>query len=341
MNKRPTIIDVARHAGVSKSSVSLVLQNSPVVSKATREAVEKSMAALNYVYNRSAANLRGVNAGLIGLVINDLRNPFFTEFAASAQMSFAAHGYATVIANADEDPDIQARVIESMIEHGVSAFLISPSYDHDTSTFDRIERAGIPTMQVLRMIDERTGVFPFSSLDYIGGGCLAARHLDDLGAGRIAFVGGLEKRSITQERMSGYLDLMAKKGLDPLVFEGRPSRAFGREAALAIARDHPGIDAAICFNDLVALGMLAGFAQLGVRVGSDFRLVGFDDIEECALAYPQLSSVRCDVASFGERSAQKMLEWLEQGHRPQPIHRSPVELIARQSSLGLTSSLGV
>lgn len=334
LNKRPTIIDVARHAGVSKSSVSLVLQNSPVVSKATREAVEKSMAALNYVYNRSAANLRGVNAGLIGLVINDLRNPFFTEFAASAQMSFAAHGYATVIANTDEDPDIQAQVVASMIEHGVSAFLICPSYDHDTTTFDRIERAGIPTMQVLRKIDERTDVFPFSSLDYVSGGQLAARHLDDLGARRIAFVGGLEQRSITRERMTGYLELMAEKGEEPVIIEGRPSRAFGREAALTIASKHPEIDAAICFNDLVALGMLSGFTQLGIEVGTDFRLVGFDDIEESALAYPQLSSVRCDVASFGQRSAKKMLEWLEKGRRPKQVHRAPVELIARRSSLG-------
>ena len=120
MEKRPTIIDVARHAGVSKSTVSLVLQKSPLVRQSTREAVERSMGALDYVYNRSAANLRGADAGLIGLVINDLRNPFFTEFAASAQMIFASRGYATVIANTDEDAAIQARVIASMVEHGVS-----------------------------------------------------------------------------------------------------------------------------------------------------------------------------------------------------------------------------
>ena len=128
MNKRPTIVDVARHAGVSKSTVSLVLQNSPLVRTSTRDEVEKSMGALNYVYNRSAANLRGADVGLIGLVINDLRNPFFTEFAASAQMTFASRGYATVIANTDENPSIQTQVIASMIEHGVSGFLISPTY---------------------------------------------------------------------------------------------------------------------------------------------------------------------------------------------------------------------
>ena len=89
MSRRPTIVDVAEHAGVSKSTVSLVLHASPLVRPATRAAVEASIAALGYVYNRAAANLRGARAGLVGLVINDLRNPFFTEFATSAQMAFA------------------------------------------------------------------------------------------------------------------------------------------------------------------------------------------------------------------------------------------------------------
>ncbi|MCP4318100.1 MAG: substrate-binding domain-containing protein [Hyphomicrobiales bacterium] len=335
MSKRPTIIDVAQHAGVSKSTVSLVLQNSPLVKQATRETVEKSMAALNYVYNRAAANLRGADAGLIGLVINDLRNPFFTEFATSAQMTFAKHGFATVVANTDEDPDIQSQVIASMIEHGVSALVISPAYGDEGAISGIIKRAGIPAMQVLRMIDEQTDVFPFVSLDYATGGRLAARHLVELGAKRIAFVGGLEDRPVTRERMSGYLEIMAEKGIAPMTFHGRPSRAFGRDMAMTIVRDHAEIDAAICFSDLVALGMLSGFAQSGVGVGSDFRLVGFDDIEECALVYPQLSSVRCDVARFGRRSATTMLEWLETGKCPPEREYASVELVARQSSRGV------
>jgi LacI family transcriptional regulator len=335
MSKRPTIVDVARQAGVSKSTVSLVLQNSPLVRASTRDVVEKAMAALDYVYNRAAANLRGGDVGLIGLIINDLRNPFFTEFAASAQMTFASNGYATVIANTDENPDIQTQVIASMIEHGVAGFLISPTYVDGDDPLESVRRAGIPTMQVLRLLDARTGVFPFASLDYGVGGRLATRHLFDLGARRIAFVGGLEDRPVTTERMAGYLAVMAEADLEPTALFGRPSRAFGRAVALGLARARPELEAAVCFSDLVALGMLAGFAEAGVRVGADFRLVGFDDIEECALSWPQLSSVRCDVASFGRRSAQAMLAWLESGEQPPESQLAPVELIARHSSLGV------
>lgn len=334
MPRRSTILDVARHAGVSKSTVSLVLQNSPLVRDTTREKVERSMAELNYVYNRSAAGLRGAAPGLIGLVINDLRNPFFTEFAASAQMAFARKGFSTVIANTDEDAGMQRQVVESMIEHGVSAIVISPTYGDTAATFDSIERSGTPAMQVLRQVDERTHVFPFASPDYAVGGALATRHLIGLGARRIAFVGGLEDRPITLERMAGYTEAMEQAGLVPRHFSGRPSRALGRDLAAEIARAHPETDAAVCFSDLVALGMLSGFAEAGVHLGKDFRLVGFDDIEECSLVYPRLSSVRCDAKRFGERSAEVMLSWIIDEIRPPDQQRSPVELVARQSSLG-------
>ena len=103
--RRPTIIDVAKQAGVSKSTVSLVLQNSPSVREETRKQVRAAMAEIGYVYNRSAANMRSSNAGLIGLVINDLRNPFFTEFATSLQMALSERGYSAVVANTDERPE--------------------------------------------------------------------------------------------------------------------------------------------------------------------------------------------------------------------------------------------
>ncbi|MFP7571100.1 LacI family DNA-binding transcriptional regulator [Marivita sp. S2033] len=333
LTKRPTIIDVARHAGVSKSTVSLVLQNSPLVKTSTKRHVEASMAALNYVYNRSAAKLRSAGTELVGLVINDLRNPFFTEFAASAQMAFARKGFATVIANTDEDSGVQAKVIESMIEHGVSAILVSPAYG-ERDALHQIERAGVPALQVLRKVDFRTDLFPFASLDYETGGTLATRHLIDLSARNIAFVGGLADRKITLERMTGYEAVLANASRQALHFPGRPSRAFGREMALAFADRHPDIDAAVCFSDLVALGMHAGFAEAGVTLGRDFRLVGFDDIEEASLVYPALSSVRCNIAEFGEQAAETMLAWIVDGIRPPEEKRSPVQLVARQSSTG-------
>jgi LacI family transcriptional regulator len=331
-NRRPTIIDVAQAAGVSKSTVSLVLQNSPSVREETRRQVREAMNALGYVYNRAAANMRMANAGLIGLVINDLRNPFFTEFATSLQMALSARGYAAVVANTDEDPEVQDQVVGAMIEHGVSGLIICPAYGEKSTTFDAIARAGIPAMQMLRQVDDRLDLFPFAAPDYLAGSRDATQHLLEMGARRIAFVGGLPGRAVTEERKSGYLEVLATAGMAPLVLTGRPNRAFGREAARALVEQNPDVDAVICFNDLVALGLLSGCYELGRKVGSDFRIMGFDDIEDVSQTFPALSSVRCDIAGFGAQAAETLLTWLEDGKPPAPVTRTPVSLSIRASS---------
>jgi LacI family transcriptional regulator len=332
MDRRPTIIDVASRAGVSKSTVSLVLQNSPLVRTETREHVRRAMADLGYVYNRSAAQLRHANTGLIGLVINDLRNPFFTEFATSVQMALSAKGFAVVLANTDEDPALQDRVVSAMLEHGVAALILSPAYGAVEATFDAIARANVPTMQVLRRAVPDVARFPFSVPDYRAGSRMATDHLLAKGARRIAFLGGLEGREVTEARMSGYTAALAAAGMPSLFLPGRPSRAFGHEAAIRLAAEHPDVDAVLCFSDLVALGILSGCAEIGRTVGRDLRLVGFDDIEECAQVWPTLSSVRCDIAGFGRGVAETVLGWLETGARPKPETVTPVNLVVRASS---------
>lgn len=328
---RPTIIDVAKAAGVSKSTVSLVLQNSPSVSDSTRKDVRRAMQEIGYVYNRAAANLRSAQIGLVGLVINDLKNPFFTEFATAVQMAISDAGYATVVANTDEDPALQARTIAAMIEHGVSGIIISPVYGDEEASFGQLARAGIPAMQVLRKVSPRTDLFPFASPDYAAGGRLATEHLIASGARRIAFVGGIEGRSVTTERQSGYLAVLAEHGMQPRLIAGRPTRAFGRECADRFI-DGLDCDAAVCFNDLVALGVSSGFASRGRVVGRDFRLVGFDDIEEAAQSYPPLTSVQCDIARFGRDMAATLMAWLSAGEVPAPENRSTVKLVVRSSS---------
>lgn len=334
MDRRPTIIDVARQAGVSKSTVSLVLQNSPLVRAETREDVRRAMADLGYVYNRSAAQLRQSNTGLIGLVINDLRNPFFTEFATSVQMALSAKGFACVLANTDEDPSLQAQVVAAMLEHGVSALILSSAYGTVEPTFDAIARAGVPTMQVLRRAVSDVDRFPFAVPDYSAGSRMATDHLLASGARRIAFVGGLAGREVTEQRMAGYLAALAEAGIAPFHLPGRPGRIFGREAALRLTSDHPDIDAVLCFNDLVALGILSGCAEIGRSVGRDLKVVGFDDIEDCAQVWPGLTSVRCDIADFGRGVAETVLGWLETGSRPPPETVTPVTLVIRASSQG-------
>ena len=143
---------------------------------------------------------------------------------------------------------------------------------------------------------------------------------------------GLDGRAVTRERMAGYLEVLAAEGMEPLVLTGKATRTFGREAAGLLADHHSDCDGVLCFNDLVALGVLAGCAKAGRRVGADMLVVGFDDIEDAAQSWPSLTTVRCDIAAFGRQTAATILDLLENGIMPAAETRSPVRLIVRQSS---------
>ncbi|MDW3225231.1 MAG: LacI family DNA-binding transcriptional regulator [Paracoccaceae bacterium] len=332
MKARPTILDVAKKAGVSKSTVSLVLQGSDAVKEATRLAVRQSMADIGYVYNRSAATLRSSSSGLIGLVINDLRNPFFTEFAALFQMELAKNGFATVLANSDEDPELQTSMISSLVEHGVSGFIISPSYGNEEETLSVLNAANTPTLQVFRSLKSGDQRFPFIAPDYERGGRLAAEHLIEMGCKNIAFLGGLDGRPVTEERMHGYLSVLAEAGAEPVVLTGQATRSFGKIMAARLRADHPEVDGVICFNDLVALGVLSACSELEITAGTDLRVVGFDDIEDCQDSYPPLTSVSCNIPDLAKATAAQILDWIKNGKAPQMTARSPVQLIKRASS---------
>ncbi|MEP2028587.1 MAG: LacI family DNA-binding transcriptional regulator [Paracoccaceae bacterium] len=332
MKDRPTILDVAKLAGVSKSTVSLVLQGSSVVKEATRVSVREAMAEIGYVYNRSAATLRSSSSGLIGLVINDLRNPFFTEFATLFQMELARNGFATVLANTDEDPELQTRMISSLVEHGVSGFIISPSYGGEKEALAVLYASNTPTLQVFRSLKRGDSEFPFFAPDYDRGGRLATEHLLEMGSKRIAFMGGLEGRAVTEERMSGYLSVLAEIGMEPVILTGQATRGFGKATAAKLLAENPEVDGVICFNDLVALGVLSAGLELGVRIGTELRVVGFDDIEDCKDSYPPLTSVSCNIPDFAKSTANQILAWVKDGTAPSVTERSPVALVRRASS---------
>jgi LacI family transcriptional regulator len=336
MNRRPTILDVADRAGVSKSTVSLVLQRSPRVHPETRAAVERAMGEIGYVYNRAAANLRSSAAGLVGLVVSDLRDPFQTGFVTSLQMALADQGHATLVAHSDDDPELQTRNIASMIEHGVSALVIVPTHGEGGDALDRMIATGAPVLQVLRQIDGRSDAIPFVGFDHAAGSAKATRHLLRLGARNVAFVGGFPGRTMTRERKSGWRDVLRQEGLEEVALHGKTSREFGMAMADRLLADYPDIDSALCYNDRVAQGLMAGIARTGREVGRAFRVVGFEAVEDAAESWPPLSSVSCDLHALASETAARLLDWIGEGRRPEPQLLMPVRLITRSSSTGET-----
>src|SRR5579871_2396904 len=143
--RRATIVDVARRAGVSKSTVSLVLGGSALVAEATRERVSDAMSELGYIYHRGAATLRGAKSGVLGMVINDLSNPFYVELAIGIERACQGASFIPFLANSAEDPIRQQEVIRSMREHGAAGLILAPAIDTALSDIKTLV-AGLPVV---------------------------------------------------------------------------------------------------------------------------------------------------------------------------------------------------
>src|SRR5215467_1679060 len=282
---RVTIIDVARRAGVSKSTVSLVLGGSSLVADSTRERVTEAMAELGYIYHRGAATLRGAKSGVLGMVINDLSNPFYVELAIGIEQACQGGAYIPFLAHA-------------------AGLVLAPAIGTSSSEL-RPLLTGLPVVQVMRRLPglKASLVAPENK----EGARKAAAHLIANGHRRIAFVGGMTSLLVRDERLAGYRLALEEAGIPfdgSLVIETTTNYSGGGAAAPQLRNLRKPETAALCFNDVVAIGLIRALAEAGVAVGDDFAVIGFDDIEEAKHTLPALTSVAVNGRSLGSRAAQ-------------------------------------
>jgi len=329
---KATIVDVARRAGVSKSTVSLVLQASPLIRPATADRVKQAIAALGYVYNRGAANLRRSRTNVVGMVINDLTNPFFAELAVGMERIFQAVGIVPFIANTAENPRRQAEVFKSMLEQGVAGLIVSPARGTGPEAFGDLQAARVPVVLAMRRLPQcpMTTVSPDNRL----GAFLATEHLIEGGHRRIALLGGYSDMVVYRERLDGYTDALAAHGLaisEQLIVESNTDRRGGMAALGAVIGRGPPPTAALCFNDVVAFGAMLELRKTGREPGRDFAVVGFDDIVEAADHMPALTTVSVSPEALGEQAAHAVLRMIQSETLRSDDHIGPVQLIIRQS----------
>jgi LacI family transcriptional regulator len=329
---RVTIIDVARRAGVSKSTVSLVLSGSELVAEATKARVNEAMQALGYVYHRGAASLRGASSDLVGMIMGDLNNPFFAELTAGIEDALFQRGFTPILANTSEDTARQAQVLRAMREHNVAGIIMSPARGTDTWTLAQQWPSHIPAVITMRRMIG-------SSLPYIGpdnqkGERAAVEHLLKLGHRRIAFIGGHENMTTQRERVAGWRAALNGWGLaadESLIFEVPPRRDGGR-IAIERAFDSPQPPTAFaCYNDVVAMGATRALALRGIVVGRDIAVVGFDDIADAEHNAPPLTTVSADTREMGMRCAEGLLGLIRREDPASLSFAGDARLIVRES----------
>lgn len=301
---RITLNDIAEHAGVSRATVSLVLRNVPTVAAGTRLRVQNSMRLLGYIYNRAAASLRTQRSHAIGLIVSDIANPFFAEVIIAIERRLDLAGYVTLLGNTSEDPKKEDRVWRTMHEFPAAGLLICPTLRPGN---EPSPVPGVPTVAFARFL---SGI-DFVGTDNAAGAEMAVRHLRSVGHRRIAFVGGDPRRSTGRERFRGYVAALQSLGQtvdDSLVVPTSPNRAGGREGLSRLLKLAEAPTAALCFNDVVALGAIEALYQHRKTPGVSFGIVGFNNVAEAAQSHPGLTTIDTSPANLGEAAADLLLQ---------------------------------
>ncbi len=317
-------------------TVSNVLNRPDAVTEGTRQRVLDAIAALGFVRNESARHLRAGHSRTIGLVVLDIANPFFTDVARGVEEAANAAGLAVILCNSDDLPAKESAHLDVLAEQRVQGVIITPTAELSPA-LELLRSRGVPVV----LLDRRaTGPDQCSvAVDDVHGGRLAADHLLERGHRRIAFVGGSSGLPQVQERHSGVEQAIRETtGSDDALTVLSPAKltvAGGREAAEQIiglpAARRP--TAAICANDLLALGMLQEMVRHGVRVPDDFAIVGYDDIDFAAAAAVPLSSVRKPRQELGRRAAELLIDEARgESHLHEQQVFEPV-LVVRESSM--------
>ena len=326
-----TILDVAAEANVSKSTVSLVLQGSDLIREETAERVRGAARKLGYVYNQRAADLRRKSSNTIGVVINDLMNPFFAEVLVGLERKLVDAGYTVLMAHTSESLERQEKVLLTMREQHAAGIALCPALGTPASLTKTVKAWGIPLVVMVRTLG--AGSYDYAGSDNAQGVQRATEHLLGAGHRRIGFLGG-QSGPVLDQRLQGYKAALAKAGIafdGKLVIPANPTRAGGHESMKRLLELRPPVKAAVSYNDLAAFGAISALGERGLQAGKDFALMGFDNVLDAAHSNPPLSTVDIRPTELGEHAAAILLARIEDPNMAKRQYLATPKLVLRQS----------
>ena len=329
----PTINDVAERAGVSKGTVSkyLNVRSGYAVSAASRSKIEDAIRELNY---RPSAIARSLTRGAtlnIGLVIADIKNPFFPDLVASVQEVLEERGYKVLLSSSGRDTGREVDIIRSMTEHRVDGLMLA-SVQGGVEELRFLERIGVPCVLASRDLPEL--IWDTVVVDNLRGAQLAVKHLRDLGHTRIGYVGSDPSVKPFADRLQGFKEATADLPETAIVLEGGMMED-GRRGTHELLSRSPRPTALHYANDQMALGGFVACEELALRVPWDVSIVGYDNISAGSLPGIGLTTVDSAAASVGAKAAAMLFErigGLTNDDQPPRLAHEPTRLILRTST---------
>ncbi|MEV0196518.1 LacI family DNA-binding transcriptional regulator [Nonomuraea sp. NPDC050691] len=331
--KRPTIHDVARAAGISRGTVSRVLNGDRYVSPAARVAIERAIAETGYVVNRNARNLVRQRAGSVVMVLSEPHEKLFEDPNYSTTIRTAIRrlgerdlSLVMMIAGDDRDREQVLRYVRGGHADGV---LLMSTHSGDPLV-DALHASRLPAVSCGAVIGKES-VIPYAACDERGGARQMAEYLVSQGRRRIAMITGPMDTPGGIQRLEGFADVLGRKASQRLIEHGDWTHASGEQAMTRLLERVPDIDAVFCASDVMASGALHTLRQAGRRVPDDVAVGGFDDSSVAISTHPPLTTVRQPLAEVAQETVRLLLELLDGADHVDPV-TLPTELIVRASA---------
>jgi DNA-binding LacI/PurR family transcriptional regulator len=337
-----SIKDIARAAGVSHSTVSRALSSSPLVNAQTKERIQRLAREMGYSPDAQARSLVMGRTQTLGLVVTTITDPFIAEVVQVVERRALDHGYSVVLTSSNAEPEREIAAVEMLHSKRVDAVIVTSSRIGALYQ-DHLDRLGVPVV-LINSHSQQRGPYTFSiTMDNQQGACLAAKHLIEQGHRRIAYVTGPADHSDDLERMAGYQAALGQAGLqaDPSSIIHGTGRADGGEQALEILLEQVGRPtAALCYNDMTAIGLMRAAWARGLSIPEDLAVVGFDDVPFASYVRPALTTVAQPIVEMGRRATEMALELISKdgaGAEEQATNVVlPGRLVVRGSSGAIT-----
>lgn len=307
-----SIKDVAKAAGVSTATVSRVLGNKPHVTNALRQRVLEAVEELNYRPNLVARSLRSQKSSTIGLIVSDIRNPFFTSISRAVEDTAHDSGYSVFLCNTDEDPEKEEIYLKLMHDENVAGVIFSPTR-HTAAIFNTLNLA-FPTVVIDRTVNG-TDV----DVVIINNEDAAFRLTNHLIAQKYRHIVGVfgEMSTTGQQRRQGMEAALAEHGLVAAKIAYTQARTeAGQQVVGALLDDTPSVDAILTSNSLLTAGALKAIRQRGLRIPDDVALVGFDETTWSEMVEPPITLIAQPTYEIGHTATELLIQRIASPKRP-------------------------
>jgi DNA-binding LacI/PurR family transcriptional regulator len=328
----PTAKDVAKKAGVSIATVSRVVNKQENVAPHMRARVLQAIETLGYQPSRTAQRLRAKRGYVIGLIISDVQNPFFTAVARGIEDVAYQHGYSLILCNSDEDSEKEHLYLDVMRAEAVAGVILATTVE-DNPGVRQLTDNGIPVVAIDRQLTD-LGIDSVM-VDSIQGTVEGLSYLIELGHQCIGFIGGPLTITTMRERRDGYVLAHRQHGLPVLPHLMRfdsPRQAGGYACALELLRQQPMMTAMFASNNLMAMGALKAIHERGLRIPEDISVISFSDMPWGSLLQPSLTVIAQPDYELGQKAAELMVERLEHPDKPVSHLQLELKLIVRAST---------